>query len=239
MINGKYILMVSPARGGSKGVTLKNLRTVLGESLVARVGSCVREVPLIDRAVVSTDHDEIAEAAEKAGLSAPFRRPPEISGDLVGDWEVLAHALSEMERIDGKEYGVVVMLQPTAPLRQAAQVTETIEKLISEELDAVWTVSRTDLKYHPLKQFSLEDGLLDYYDQEGKKILARQQLEPVYHVNGVAYAFTRECIAEQKAKMGIRTGALILESPDVSIDTEDDFKLVEKILLGREKVNRI
>ena len=233
MINGEHVLAVVPARGGSKGVPLKNLRPVLGVPLVARVGDCIREVSLIDRAVVSTDHDEIATVAEKAGIAAPFSRPPDLSGDMVGDLEVLAHALDEMERIDGREYGVIVMLQPTAPLRTPDQVTATIEKLISGNLDAVWTVSRADLKYHPLKQLRLNDGMLDFHSPEGAAIVARQQLEPVYFVNGVAYAFTRSCLVEQKTKMGKQTGAIVMDGPAVSIDTEEDFDLVEEILRSR------
>jgi CMP-N,N'-diacetyllegionaminic acid synthase len=228
MIEDKKVLAVVPARGGSKGVPMKNLRPVGGVPLVARVATTVQDVPYFDRAVVSTDHEEIASAAEAAGISAPFRRPEELSGDRIGDWEVLNHAVLATEKIDGHPYDIIVMLQPTAPLRRAADVARTIETLVAEDLDAVWTVTETDLKYHPLKQFSMDTGLLDYFDPAGKSIVARQQLTPVYHVNGVAYAFTRSCLVEQKAKLGRRTKGMIIEGPDISIDTEADFTAIEK-----------
>lgn len=234
MIGNYRILAVVPARGGSKGIALKNLRTVLGVPMVARVGEIVRRLPMIDRAVVSTDHEEIARVAETSGLAAPFRRPPDISGDRVGDWDVLVHALHEAERLDGITYDIVVMLQPTSPLRRPEHVRATIEMLIEGNWDAVWTVSETDSKEHPLKQLVVTAGELDYYDPAGKAIIARQQLKPVYHRNGIAYAITRDCLLNQGKIKGRRTGGLILEGHFVSIDTEWDIALAEFIMRNHE-----
>jgi CMP-N-acetylneuraminic acid synthetase len=190
----------------------------------------VKEVPAIDRAVVSTDHPEIASVAEDAGLGAPFMRPPELSGDRIADWDVLNHALLEMERLDETTYDIIVMLQPTSPMRTAQQVTDAIEKLVSENWDSVWTVSETDSKAHPLKQLRVEEGQLQYYDARGSGIIARQELDTIYHRNGAAYVMTRECLVEQRTIKGARAGALITSSEMVSIDTWWDFKLVEFLL---------
>jgi CMP-N-acetylneuraminic acid synthetase len=233
MIDGKLVLAVVPARGGSKGIPLKNLRPVSGVPIVARVGDSVKEVPEIDRAVVSTDHDEIVAVAEAAGLAAPFRRPEAISGDRIGDFDVLNHALTEMERIDARQYDIVLMLQPTSPLRRPEHVSATLKMLVEGDWDAVWTVSETDSKSHPLKQLTVTDGHLGHWDEDGAGIVARQQLEPVYHRNGIAYAMTRECLFEQKTILGARSGALVLKGHFVSIDTEWDIDLVE-FLLARE-----
>ena len=233
MIGGLSVLAVVPARGGSKGIPLKNLRNVGGKSLVARVGDVIRDVNCIDRAVVSTDHEQIAAAAEAAGIAAPFRRPEAISGDRIGDVDVLVDALQQTERIDGKTYDIIVMLQPTSPLRRAADVRATIEKLVDEKLDAVWTVSETDSKGHPLKQLIIKDGKLDLYDAGGGAIVARQQLTPVYHRNGVAYALTRDCLLGQKTMKGAKTGALVLSTHQISIDTEWDIALAEFALSRR------
>ena len=231
MINGLSVLAVCPARGGSKGIPLKNLRPIAGVPMVARVGHVVARVPEIDRAVVSTDHERIAAVAEQAGLAAPFRRTPDLSGDRVSDHPVLVHALEETERLDGRRYDVVVMLQPTSPLRTPEHVSATIRMLVEGKWDAVWTVSPTDPKAHPLKQLTCAaGGELGYYDPKGKAIIARQQLEPVYHRNGIAYAITRSCLMGQQTIMGERTGALVLKGEFVSIDTEWDCRLVEVIL---------
>ena len=230
MLNGKRILAVVPARGGSKGIKLKNLRLLQGIPLVARVGHLIGDVPAIDRAVVSTDHEEIAAVAEAAGLAAPFRRPLDLSGDRIGDLDVLLHALFEMERLDGVQYDIAIMLQPTSPLRRPEHVSDTLDMLVNGDWDAVWTVSKTDSKSHPLKQLTVHEDVLGLYDSAGAGIIARQQLTPIFHRNGVAYALTRECLVDQKTILGARCGALIIDGPMVSIDTEWDIELVEFVL---------
>lgn len=235
MIGDKHILVVVPARGGSKGVKLKNIRPIKGVPLVALAGQVVQQLPYVDRAVVSTDHPQIAQIAKESGLEAPFMRPEALSGDIVADGPVLQHALLACEEIDQQQYDVVVMLQPTSPFRKPAHVTAAVTKLIEGGYDAVWTVSESDSKAHPLKQLVIEDDRLDYYDPAGAAIIARQQLKPVYHRNGVAYVMTRELIADQKAIKGDKTSCVVIADMLVNIDTELDFKLAEFMLsLDRE-----
>lgn len=230
MIDEKRILAVVPARGGSKGIRLKNLRTIGGRSLVAMAGDLCGELDWLDRAVVSTDHEQIAAEAEANGLAAPFRRPEDLSGDLISDQEVLEHALRASEEIDRHRYDVIVMLQPTSPLRRPEHVHETVTALLDGDWDAAWTISKTDSKAHPLKQLMIHKDQLGYYDARGAKIIARQQLEPVYHRNGIAYAITRECLLDQKKTMGRRTRAVVIEGSFISIDTERDIRLTEFLL---------
>jgi len=227
VIGDKRILVVVPARGGSKGVKLKNIRPLNGVPLVALVGQVVQQLDWVDRAVVSTDHPQIAKIAEEAGLDAPFLRPDELSGDIVADGPVLQHALLACEKIDQQRYDVVVMLQPTSPFRKPSHVTAAVTKLIEGGYDAVWTVSESDSKAHPLKQLVIDGDRLDYYDPAGAKIIARQQLTPVYHRNGVAYVMVRKLVADHQAIKGARTSAVIIEDLLVNIDTELDFKLAE------------
>lgn len=229
MINGLRVLAVVPARGGSKGIHLKNLRKVNGIPLVAMVGAVIKSVPEIDSSIVSTDHEEIASVAMNSGIRCPFFRPKELSGDQIGDLDVLTHALLETELIDKVTYDIIVMLQPTSPLREAQNVSDTIKMLVNRGWDAVWTLSETDSKSHPLKQLIIKDDCLNYYDDSGSNIIARQQLNPVYHRNGVAYAITRECLINQKTIKGNKTGALVIPGNHVSIDTEWDLSLVNII----------
>jgi len=230
MLKGKRLLAVVPARGGSKGIPLKNIVPLLGVPLVARVAKLVQKLGYFDRAIISTDHSEIAKVAREAGLDVPFYRPPELSGDLIGDVEVLTHALNEMERLDRVRYDVVVMLQPTSPLRKPTHVTAAITKLIDGGWGAVWTVSRTDSKNHPLKQLTFDNDILDLYDPRGASIIARQQLSSVYHRNGAAYALTRECLLDQRTIMAKKWSAVIIEDPMISIDTMLDLELAEWFL---------
>ena len=224
MFEGRRVLVVVPARGGSKGVKLKNLREVGGVPLVALAGHVAKALPWVDRAIVSTDHEGIARVAEEAGLACPFMRPEDISGAIISDWQVLIHALTEMEKLDAVTYDVVIMLQPTSPGRTPEHVTATMEHLVKGGFDAVWTLSETDSKAHPLKQLNVSpEGSLSYYDAAGAKIIARQQLTPVYHRNGIAYAITRDCLVDQKSIMGAKPGAVVVEGNLPNIDTELDL----------------
>ena len=144
---------------------------------------------------------------------------------------MLSHALEATEAIDRQRYDIVVMLQPTSPLRTAADVSATLRMLVDGGWDSVWTVSPTDSKAHPLKQLVVSGaGVLDYFDPRGGEIVARQQLDPLYHRNGIAYAITRECLLDQQSIKGKRGGALVIEGEHVSIDTEWDLALVDFIL---------
>jgi len=234
MFKGRTILAVVPARGGSKGVKLKNIHPLLGIPLIAHTGNLIRELGYVDKAIVSTDHPAIVEAARKSGLEAPFVRPEELSSDRISDFQVLYHAVTEIERLGGARYDVIVMLQPTSPLRKPAHVTGVIAKLIDEGWDAVWAVSHTDLKYHPLKQLKLSgNGAAEYCDPRGEAIIARQQLDPIFHRNGAAYAYTRECLLEQRTVKGKRTAGFIIEEPMISIDTLEEFQRIEELMRQR------
>jgi len=230
MINKLKVLAVIPARGGSKGIPLKNLKKINGVPMVKLAAQVASSVEFIDRIVVSTDNEEIAEAAIEGGADAPFRRPEILSGDRISDTQVLAHALQEVERQDNKIYDIVVMLQPTSPLRTKQHILDSIEMLVNDNYDSVWTVSETDSKCHPLKQLTIKNKALDYYDNKGKDIIARQQLEMVYHRNGIAYVLKRDVILNSKTIKGSNCGALICHGDLISIDTEKDLELTNYFL---------
>ena len=230
MINKLKVLAVIPARGGSKGIPLKNLKKINGVPMVKLASQVASSVEFIDRIVVSTDNEEIAEAAIEGGADAPFRRPEILSGDRISDTQVLAHALQEVERQDKKIYDIVVMLQPTSPLRTKQHIVDSIEMLVNDSYDSVWTVSETDAKCHPLKQLTIKNKALDYYDNKGKDIIARQQLEVVYHRNGIAYVLKRDVILNSKTIKGSNCGALICQGDFISIDTEKDLELTNYFL---------
>ena len=147
----------------------------------------------------------------------------------MSDYEVLVHALSEMERIDQCRYEVVLMLQPTSPFRTVADIKKVLKELIDGNLDSVVTVSETPLSFHPLKQFVIEKDRLQYFDEKGKSIIARQDLSPTYFRNGVAYAVTRDCLINQKTVIGKNSAAHVITQHFINIDSEADFEKGESM----------
>lgn len=233
MLHNKKILAIVPARGGSKGIPLKNIVPVGGIPLITRVGKVISNCDFIDKAIVSTDHIEIANLAKQSGLDVPFYRPENLSGDLIGDLEVLTHSLNEMEKIDNVLYDIVLMLQPTSPFRTESQLKDSIELLIESEADSVWALSQTDSKGHPDKQLIIKDGEVEYYSPQGNTIIARQQLTPTFHKNGIVYAITRDCILNQKSIKGKKCVPFILEGYMPNIDTEIDIKMAEFLFTNK------
>ena len=219
----RTILAVVPARGGSKGIARKNLLKLGGLSLVARAGLVVESLPWIDHAIVSTDDHDIQKEGIRSGLDAPFLRPKELSGDYAAVIDVWQHALIESEKKFATIFDVSILLEPTSPFRTPKQVESTVSKLIRGEYDSVLTVSPTDSKQHPLKQLVINEDKIKHYDQLGKTITARQQLENVYHRNGAAYAITRQCLLGYGSITTNKSSFIVISEPIVNIDTKWDF----------------
>lgn len=236
MLLGNRILVVVPARGGSKGIPRKNIALVAGKPLIQHTTELLKEMRWIDKAVVSTDDKEIADKALIDSTVSIVWRPKALSGDRIGDMPVLAHALAEAESNESELFDVVVMLQPTSPLRTAAHVLECTEKLVQGKWDAVWTVSETDLTYHPEKQIKLlPDASAEFFIESGSRILARQSLSPAFHRNGVAYAFSASYVrgGAQSVFSSRRTTVSIVSGSQVSIDNTLDLLEVERALAGK------
>ena len=230
MYRNLRLLAVIPARGGSKGIPFKNIQPVLGIPLVARVAILIDSLDYIDVAVVSSDNEKIIDTACRFGLEAPFRRPQQLSGDLISDYQVLTHALVETEKHKRTRFDAVIMLQPTSPMRRGHHIQGALDLFIDGNYDSVWSVSQTDSKNHPLKQLTIEDGEVGYYDNSGSEIIARQQLKTVYQRNGIVYVISRACLLDHGDIKGVRTGAFLVEGPSVSIDTISDIEYVEYLM---------
>ncbi len=234
MFKGLRVLAVIPARGGSKGIPKKNIAPVAGKPLISYTTELTQTVAWIDSTVVSTDSEEIAEVASQTPGVEIIWRPEELSGDRIGDHPVLRHALLAREEETGEHYDIVLMLQPTSPLRTAEDIEGCITQLREGDWDAVWSVSETELTYHPRKQLALSpEGKLDFVIPGGHAIVARQELEPVFHRNGVCYAFARDfLVGSESTYSEAKTSAVVTPGAHISIDTPEDLAAVEKIILA-------
>jgi CMP-N-acetylneuraminic acid synthetase len=234
VFKGLRVLAVIPARGGSKGIPKKNIAPVAGKPLISYTTELTQNLPWLDATVVSTDSEEIAEVATQTPGVGVVWRPEELSGDRIGDHPVLRHALLAQEEQTGEHYDIVLMLQPTSPLRAINDVESCITTLEDGGWDAVWSVSETELTYHPRKQLALSPtGNLGFVIPGGQAIVARQELEPVFHRNGVCYAFTRDFLTGSDSTFSEgKTSAIMTPGAHISIDTPEDLAAVEKIILA-------
>ena len=230
MYKGKTILALIPARGGSKGLPRKNIRPLLGKPLIAWTIEQAKASKYIDRVVVSTDDEEIAEIARKYGAEVPFMRPKELATDEAKGIDVVLHAISFFEREYGNDF-VLVYLQPTSPLRTTEDIDNALDELFNNpKAEAV--VSVCECEHHPLWCGVLsEDRCMKNFLQPEVLNKNRQELPKYYRLNGAIYVGKVFYIKKNKNFFGENTYAYIMPSiRSVDIDTIVDFKLAEILL---------
>lgn len=226
------ILGVIPARGGSKGIPKKNLVPILGKPLIAYTIEAALQSRHLSRVIVSTDDKEIARISRDCGAEVPFMRPAELATDSALSLPVIQHATREMERLEGKAYDIVVMLQPTTPLRLGSDIDAGIELLLTTGADSVISVVKMDA-YHPLRMKRvLEDGrLINYIEQGFEDMRPRQELPEVYIRNGALYITRRDVLINENTFTGRDCRAYIMpEVRSINIDAESDIILAEHFL---------
>ena len=142
----------------------------------------------------------------------------------------MIHALKAVEKSKKDKIDIILLVQPTSPLRKVIDIKNVIKKIVDEKLESVWTISKTDLKFHPLKQLTLKKNILSHYNKKGKGIIARQQLNNTYYRNGVAYAVTRELVLKNKNLISKKSSGYLINTPQISIDTVGDLKLASQLM---------
>ena len=237
MIEGRSVLAVVPARGGSKGLPRKNIRVLAGKPMIAYTLAAARQCGAIDRVIVSTDSDEIAVVAREWGAEVPFLRPPALAADHVTDLPVFQHALAWLASADAFEPDIVVHLRPTAPLRRAEHIAAGLELLVKSNADSVRSVCRA--RQHPQKMWAIENGFLrPFIDPPAETPepynLPRQDLRPAFVQNGSVDVAWRRTITELGSMTGRRIAALQMAPEDsVNVDDELDFAAAESLLSRR------
>ena len=226
MYKEKKILAIIPARGGSKGLPRKNIKLLSGKPLIAWTIEQAKKSSYLDKIVVSTDDKEIADISKKYGAEVPFSRPKELATDDAKSIDAIFHAL-EWLRQNREVYDIVVMLQPTSPLREAEDIDKAIELLMSKDAEGVVSVCRAE--HPPLWSNTIpEDGCMKNF--LAKKIMntPRQALPVYYRLNGAVYLGYCDYLKKIKGFFGDKTYAYIMPSGrSTDIDTEMDFDFVE------------
>lgn len=226
-------LGVIPARGGSKGIAQKNLVPVGGRPLLAYTADAARASRRLTRTVVSTEDPAIAAAAQALGLDVPFVRPAALAADDTPMLPVLQHALSEM-RSRGVDADVLVLLQPTSPLRRGEHIDAAIDLLERTGADTVVTVVEVPHQFNPVSVMRLDgDRLVPFL--EGPTLLRRQDKPRVFARNGPAVLAVRTRVVEHGALYGEDVRPLVMTPEDsIDIDSPSDLDLVE-FLIARHR----
>ncbi|WP_298941443.1 acylneuraminate cytidylyltransferase family protein [uncultured Psychromonas sp.] len=232
MIDGKKVLAIIPARGGSKRLPRKNVLPLNGKPLIAWSIDAALQSKYIDRVMVSTDCQEIEAIAIEYGAESPFLRPNDIAGDLASTDSVILHfieAISETIKAD-----IIVVLQPTSPLRVSSDIDCALELLIKKNANGV--VSVCECEHSPFWSNVLpDDGNMSEFIKDDVKGKRSQDLPICYRLNGAVYAFTTESITHNKG-INNSDNVFSIKMPtirSVDIDHALDFKIAEAILADK------
>lgn len=228
------VLVIIPARGGSKGIPRKNIKPLDGKPLIYYTIDAARSIVPDEDICVSTDDAEIIEVAEKYGLKVPFVRPAELASDTAGTYEVLIHALNYYEEQYQRHYDVVVLLQNTSPFRKASQVKEALS-LYNDDIDMVVSVKECAANPYYCVFEENADGFLHISKGDGN-YTRRQDAPKVYEYNGAIYVMNAKVLkTTHMHKMRKRVKYVMDELSSFDLDTMFDWKMAEMIVAEKNK----
>jgi CMP-N-acetylneuraminic acid synthetase len=228
-------LGIITARGGSKGVPGKNLKLLGGKPLLAYTIEAAVDTAL-DRLILSTDDPKIADAARALGCEVPFMRPAELARDETPHLPVIQHAVQWLKTHDRYEADVVVILQPTSPLRSAIDISGALRMLELSNADAVVSVTEVSAHAHPMRMLRVDaDGSATLFvsgEPVRRRINRRQELPPAFVMNGAVYACrTSVLFAPEPSLYGDRVVAYPMPADrSISIDSFEDWAEAEAAL---------
>jgi CMP-N-acetylneuraminic acid synthetase len=227
------VLGIIPARAGSKGLPNKNLNKLAGKPLIAYAAEAAASSGAIDRLILSTDSEVIADLGRDLNIEVPFMRPQELATDEAPMLSVVKHAVAEIEAAGWKP-DAIVLLQATSPLRRASRITEAVDLLKKSLCDSVTSVVKIPELYSPNKAMQIKDGHLKFWAADGGQITRRQQVENAYAREGTIYACLRDVLVNQNTLYGERCLPLVVDPDEaLSIDTIEDWRKAEEILSSR------
>ena len=230
MINDKSVLAIIPARGGSKGLPGKNIRPLLGKPLIGWSIEQAFASRYIDEVVVSSDCPEIIEISRKFGANVPFKRPAKLASDNSTTIDVLIHCLDWFEE-NNKSFDILVLLEPTSPIREVSDIDNSLRILISKEQGSVVSVSKTEGQNPAFCFKKNDDSKINPYLEIQPTNLRRQEIELVYFLDGTIYSSFTSSLRNQKSFYHDCTfGFEVPKWKSLEIDDIVDFSMVESVM---------
>lgn len=236
MIDGKRVLALVPARSGSKGLPRKNVRPLNGKPLLAWPIEAARGSKYVDRVVISTDDPEYAAIAEAAGAHAPFLRPAALASDTAPSIGFILHAIDILAQA-GDHYDLLVLLEPTSPLTESSDVDAALESLVARLPQAQSIVGVSALvSNHPAFAIRISaTGLAQPYAAPSfGQMPRRQDIEPLYALDGSLYASTVQALRDEQGFCHERTLPYVTPRyKSFEVDDLVDFICIEALLAQR------
>jgi CMP-N-acetylneuraminic acid synthetase len=236
MYKGKRILAIIPARGGSKGLPGKNIKPLWGKPLIGWTIEQAKACSYIDEIFVSTDSKDIADSAERFGISVPSLRPVELASDTSSTADVIDYILELLENPPNnatpKLFDYLLLLEPTSPLRKRDDLKNIIEKVVdTHEADGLITLGEIHMEHPMIVKKVCNEGKIIPYIPETTKISQRQQADKAYFPYGVAYVIKTEIFKKQKTFYTDHVIPYFIDrQQNYEIDDIYDFLCIEAIL---------
>ncbi len=219
------IIGLIPARGGSNSIPRKNLIPLCGKPLIVYTFEAAKASQRLDRVILSTDDEEIAILGQEHDIEVPFLRPSELAQDHTPTLPVIQHAVRYLKTKQEYRPDVIVLLQPTSPLRKAKHIDKAVDILFETGADSVVSVVEVPQNFNPMSVRRIVDGRLKPFHPQVKNVLRRQEKPQVYARNGAAvYAIRYETIIEKNSLFGEHCRPYMMVPEDsVDIDTYADI----------------
>ena len=224
------MISIIPARGGSKGLPGKNILPLCGKPMIAYTIEAAKQSKYIDRVIVSTDDQKIAEIALQYGAEVPFLRPDFLASDTAQAVDNYIYTIERLSKEWNTPIEEFVVLQPTSPLRIAEDIDGAIEMFLEKKADSVisYTPEAHPVRWH--KYLDENNAFIDIFDTT---IANRQDLKTSYYPNGAVYVFRFSMIKERKYYTDKSYGFIMPRVRSVDIDYKEDFDYVEFLMSRR------
>lgn len=233
MISEKTVLALVPARAGSKGLPGKNIRPFCGKPLLQWSVEHGLSSKYVDKVVVSTDSEEFAEIARKGGAHVPFLRPKSLATDVASSIDVILHGINYLER-HGEEFNILVLLEPTSPLRRPDDIDRALERLLSvPEAESVVSVSLTEAHHPAFLMKKRKEGFIVPYLPDFS-VVRRQDITPLFFLDGTVYISWTEALKRRRSFYHDRTlGYEVPKYQSFEVDDMDDFIICEALFRAK------
>ncbi len=219
-------LFLIPARGGSKGLPDKNIKSLGGKPLIEYTIGEALKCTNVENICVSTEDANIQEISKQAGLNIHFTRPHELATDTASSEDVIKHAITYFENI-GVFYDYIVLLQPTSPLRKEKHIKEALA-LVNPGIEAI--ISVTEAKVNPYYLLFTENKHGELIKFAEGNYARRQDCPTVWEINGAIYIFSVDSLKKKGLSNLIKTKYVMDKQSSIDIDDELDFMFAECML---------